>query len=99
MIGSTSVKLPLRSSAILNIENVDNYGFFWSILARLHHIADSKNGHLNRIPNFRQFLKELKYEGFGFTNGFNCSDIHRFQRIKNLNINIFELKFHQDHNK
>ena len=35
--GSSFVKIPLRSSAILNIQNDDKYCFIWSILAHLHH--------------------------------------------------------------
>ena len=34
--GSSNVKIPLRSSAILNTENIDKYCFLWSILAYLH---------------------------------------------------------------
>ena len=34
--GSNYVKIPLRSNAILNIENNDKYCFIWSILASLH---------------------------------------------------------------
>ena len=41
--GSYYVKIPLRSSAILNNENDDEYCSIWSILAKLHPIADSKN--------------------------------------------------------
>ena len=33
---SNYVKIPLRSSATLNIENDDKYCFLWSILAELH---------------------------------------------------------------
>ena len=33
MNGSNYVKIPLRSYAILNIENNDKYCFLWSILA------------------------------------------------------------------
>ena len=33
MNGSNYVKIPLRSNAILNIENNDKYCFLWSILA------------------------------------------------------------------
>ena len=36
MNGSNYVKIPLRSNAILNIENDDKYCFIWSILASLH---------------------------------------------------------------
>ena len=34
--GASYVKLPLRSSAILNIEKTDIYCFIWSIVAFLH---------------------------------------------------------------
>ena len=36
MDGRSYVKKPLRSSAILNIENDDKYCFLWSILAYIH---------------------------------------------------------------
>ena len=35
-------------------------------------------------------------EGFGFSNGFRCSDVHNFEKWKNLSINIFEWKLYQD---
>ena len=44
--GSSLIKNPLRSSAILNIENHATYCFVWSILAHLH--ACNKS-HTNRI--------------------------------------------------
>ena len=46
MNGSNYVKIPLRSNAILNIENNDKYCFLWSILAYLH---PCKNNHPNRV--------------------------------------------------
>ena len=45
MKGSSYVKIPVRSSVILNIRNDDKYCFVWSILADLHPIADSKKRH------------------------------------------------------
>ena len=36
MIGSIYIIIPVRSNAILNIENNDKYCFIWSILAKLH---------------------------------------------------------------
>ena len=44
--GSRYVKLPMRSSTLLNIQCDDNYCSIWSILAHIHPITDSKNGHL-----------------------------------------------------
>ena len=51
MNGSNYVKIQLRSSAILNIENDDKFCPIWSILAKLHPISDPKNGHSSRISN------------------------------------------------
>ena len=38
-------------------------------------------------------------DGFDFTNGFKRSNVHKTNDIKNLSIDIFELKFYQDQNK
>ena len=94
--GSIYVKIPLRSNAILNIENNDKYCFIWSILASLH--PCTKN-HPNRVSIYKRYFDELNNNGFDFTNGFKCSDFHKFNEINNLSINIFELNFYQDQNK
>ena len=46
--GTFYVKIPLRSSAILNVQNNDKYCFIWSILASLH---PCENDHPNRVSN------------------------------------------------
>ena len=33
------------------------------------------------------------------TNGFKCSDVHRFNELNNLSLNIYELNFYQDGDK
>ena len=45
------------------------------------------------------FFNEINIQGFDFTNRFKCSDVHKINYLKNLSINIFELKFYQDQNK
>ena len=95
MNGSNYVKIPLRSNAILNIENNDKYCFLWSILASLHPCI--KN-HPNRVSNYRQIFNELNIQGFDFSGGFKCNDVHRFNELNNLSVNIFELSFYQDQN-
>ena len=47
---SSYVKVPLRSSAILNIENNDKYCFLWSILASLHPCNIT---HPSRVLNYK----------------------------------------------
>ena len=55
--GSTYFKIPLRSKAILNIENIDKNCFLWTILAYLH---SCDNSHPSRVRNYIQYFKELK---------------------------------------
>ena len=54
--GSSFIKIPFRSSAILNKKNQKKYFFRWSMLAHLHAIADSKNGHPMSVTFYRQYL-------------------------------------------
>ena len=96
MNGSNYIKIPLRSNAIFNIENNDEYCFLWSILAYLH---PCNNNHPNRVSNYRQYFSELKIDGFDFTKGFRCSDVHKFNELNDLSVNIFELVFYQDQNQ
>ena len=86
----------MRSNAILNIENIDKYCFLWSILACLQ---PCNNNLPNRVSNYKQYFNELNKQGFDFTNGFKCSNVHRFDELNILSINIFELKFYQDQNE
>ena len=75
MNGSNYIKIPLRTNAILNVENNDKYCFLWSILAWLH---PCNNKHPNRVSNYRQYFNELNIQGFDFSTGFRCSDVHKF---------------------
>ena len=96
MNGRSYVKFPLTSNAVLNIEINDKYCFIWSIRASLHLF---NNNHPNRVSNYKQSFDELNIQGFDFTNGFKCSHVHKYNELKILSINIFELKFYQDQNK
>ena len=86
----------MRSNAILKIENNDKYCFLWSKLASLH---PCNNNHPNRVSNYRQYFNELKIQGFDFSKGFRCSDVHKSSDLNNLSVNIFELNFYQDQNQ
>ena len=91
--GTSYVKIPLRSSAILNVQNNDKYCFIWSILASLH---PCENTHPSRVNNYIQYFNELNFQSFDFTNGFKCSDVHKFIELNNLSVNIYELNFYQE---
>ena len=97
MNGSKYVRITMRSNAILNIENNDKYCFLWSILASLY---PCNIHHPNRVSNYKSYFDELNIiKGFDFTNGSKCSDVHKFNELNNLSINIFELNFYQDQSK
>ena len=94
--GTSYVKIQLRSNAVLNIQNNDKYCFIWSILASLH---PCENTHPSRVNNHSQYFNELNFQSFDFTNGFKCSDVHRFIELSNLSVNIYELNFYQEGDK
>ena len=94
--GSNYVKVPLRPNAILNIVNNDKHCFLWSILSYLH---PCNNSHPSRVSNFKQYFNELNINEYDFTNGFNCSDVHKVKEIINLSVNLFQLNNCQDQNK
>ena len=94
--GSNYVKVPLRSNALLNIENNDKYCFLWSILAYLY---PCNNNHPNRVSNYKQYFNEMNIQCFDFSNGFRCRDVHKFNELNILSVIIFELNFHQDQNQ
>ena len=86
----------MRSNAILNFENNDKYCFLWSILADLH---PCNNNHPNRVSIYRQYFNDLNIQGFDFSRGFRCSDVHKFNELNNLSVNLFELNFCPDQNQ
>ena len=74
----------------------DKFSFIWSFLASLH---PCDNEHPNRVSNYKQYFNELNIIGFDFTNGFKCIAAHKFEKLNNWSINIFEINFYQDRNK
>ena len=88
--GSSVVRISLRSSAILNVQNNENYCFFWSTLASLH---PCENDHHNRVSNYNQYFNESNIDAFYHTNEFKCTDMQRFEKLNNLSINIYEKIF------
>ena len=78
--GTSYVRIPLRSNAILDVQNNDKYCFIWSILASLH---PCEHTHPSRVNNYSQYFNDLNFQYFDFTNGFKCSDVHRFNEINN----------------
>ena len=78
----------MSSTAILNIENDDKFCFRWWILAHIH---PSKNSHPNRISNYKKIFNGSNNDGFEFSSRFRCTDVHRFEKLNNLTVNVLEL--------
>ena len=57
-----------------------------------------KNYHPNRVSKYRQYFDEVKTEDFDFSNGFRCSDVHKFEKLNNLSLDTFESNFYHDEN-
>ena len=93
--GSSYGKIPLRSSALVNINNNDKYCIIWSMLASLHPC----NINPNRVSNCKHYYNELNTQSFDFTNGIKCSDMHKFEKLNKLSINIYELTFYIEQKK
>ena len=93
LIGSSYVKILLRSNALIIIKKDHKDCFIWSILASFH---PCDIDHPKRISNYGQYSHELNIKGFDFTNGFKCSDVHEFEKMNNLSFNKYELNFCQD---
>ena len=95
MSGSIYMKKRWTSSAMVNMENDNTYCFIWSMLASPELCNSS---HLNRVSDYRKCFIELNLQVFDFSKEFKCSDVHEFEKLNNLSINLFELGFYQDQN-
>ena len=78
--GSNYVKLPLRSNAILNIQNEDKFCFIWSFLAYIFPVFNNPH----RVSNYTKYFNELIIEGFDFTNGFIASNVKKIEKLNKL---------------
>ena len=93
---SSYVTKSLGSNALINIKNKDKHCFLWSIIAYLH---PCENDRPNRVSKYKQNFNELNIEGFDFSNGFKCSDVHKFEKLNSLPINRIQLNFYKDKDK
>ena len=85
--GMTYKKFPIRTNAILNIQNNDTYCFLCSILAVIHPVDKDPQ----RVSKYIPYLNELNITNIDFTNGMKITDIDKFENLNNqLSINVFE---------
>ena len=85
---SSYCKLPKSfcySKSIVNIQNNDNYCFLWSILAHKYKV----DNHRERVSHYENHFRELNQGDIQFP--MKIKDIPTFERLNNLNINVFAL--------
>ena len=85
---SSYCKLPksfCNSKSIVNIQNKDNYCFLWSILAHKYKV----DNHRERVTHYENPFNELNQGEIQFP--MKIKDIPTFERLNNLNIDVFEL--------
>ena len=91
--GMTYVEFPIRTNAILNIQNNDTYCFLWSILASIHPV----NKDPQRVSKYIPYQIELNITDIDFSNGIKITDIDKFEKLNNqLSINVFEYSKEDD---
>ena len=74
-----------NSKSIVNIQNNDNYCFLWSILAHKYKV----DNHRERVSYYTNHFHELNQGDIQFP--MKIKDIPTFERLNNLNINVFEI--------
>ena len=74
-----------NNKSLMNIKNDDQFCFLWCILAHLCPVEDNKSGTSNYSMNFNK----LNLEGLEFP--MKVKDIPKFEKLNNLNVNVFEL--------
>ena len=85
---SSYCKLPksfCNSKSIVKIQNNDNYCFLWSMLAHKYNV----DNHRERVSHYTNHFHELNQGDIQFP--MKIKDIPTFERLNNLNINVFEL--------
>ena len=85
--GSSYVKIPLTSSALISNKNDDKHCFIWSILAKLHTCEKIIVTDFQIIENFSD---EQNFKDFDFTKAYKCSDVYEFEKLISLSFKIFE---------
>ena len=85
---SSYCKLPkafCNSKSIVDIQNNDNYCFLWSFLAHKYKV----DNHRERVSHYENHFRELNQGDIQFP--MKIKDIPTFERLNNLNINVFEI--------
>ena len=68
----------------------DKHCLLWSIIAHLH---PCENTNPKRVSNYTQGFVRLVIESFDFSNGRKRCEMYRFEKLKGLSTNFYEINF------
>ena len=78
-------KSSCNSKSIVNKQNIDNYCFLWSNLSHKNKV----DNHRERVSHYENPFHELNQGDIQLP--MKIKDIPTLERLKNLNINVFEI--------
>ena len=90
MSGTSYVPLPgfiQNKKCCVNIKNNDTKCFLWSILASLY---PAKNN-ADRVSHYKKYENELILNNIDISDGMKISNIAKFEKLNQLNINVFTI--------
>ena len=82
------IPLPCKistSHSVLNIKNVDQKCFLWSVLAALHPV--SRDSHPERVSHYRQYENELSMNDINYP--VSLGKLEKFEKQNNISIHVF----------
>ena len=73
--------------------NSDSSGqsWFFFILQQIQKLQ-----HPKKVSICRQYFDELHIQGFDFSHGLKCNDVHNCEKLNNFSIQIFQLKYYKE---
>ena len=87
--GSSYIPLPKEISnpgqGILNINNVDNKCFVWSVIASIH----PANDHRSRVEHYTRYEHELNFTGINLP--MKISQIPKFEKQNQISVNAYPI--------
>lgn len=83
----------IRKKACINIKNNDNQCLKWAVLCALAHLKGYTIHHVSNVNDYKKYENEfnLKFDGLEFP--MDPLDVHKFEQLNDISINLYILKF------
>lgn len=83
----------IRKKACINIKNNDNQCLKWAVLCALTHLKGYTIHNVSEVSEYKKYENEfnLKFDGLEFP--MDPLDVHKFEQLNDISINLYILKF------